>query len=129
MSPKVEWLAASVFRKTSYLSGAGRRGYGTRRASASSPGESSPRFVFSISGDLKYLAKLVIPEVNDFADKPGEYVNKRAIALHLTMINNAMEGLAGERTSVSWADPGLGALWGKINAESAKAYSALARGR
>lgn len=83
-------------------------------------------FVFSVSGDLKYLTKLVIPEVNDYADKPGEYINKRALALHLTMINNAMEGLSGGREYRSWADPSVGALWGKVNAESAKAYAARA---
>jgi len=86
-------------------------------------------FVFGVSGDLKYLTKLVIPEVNDYADRPGEYINKRAIALHLTMINNAMEGLKGSRSYVSWADPELGALWGTTNAESAKSYAAEARAR
>jgi len=84
-------------------------------------------FVFGVSGDLKYLTKLVIPEVNDYAAQPAQYINKRALALHITMINNAMEGLSGGREYVNWSDPALGALWGKVNANSARAYVVEAR--
>ncbi len=81
----------------------------------------------SISGEWPYyMAKLAIPEVNDYEDAPAQYINKRALALHLMMTFNALQGLEGGRERLDWSDPDVRRIWGQLNAESAKAYEALA---
>lgn len=76
-----------------------------------------------------YLAKLAIPQVSDYKDRPGEYINKRALALHLTMTTIALAGTQATVNGVNWLDPKLSDLWGKVNAESALEYAALADGK
>ncbi len=82
-------------------------------------------FVASVAGDfVYYLAKLVCPEVNDYADRPGEYINRRAIALKLRMTDLALQGIAGPPREIDWLDPELANLWGQVNAQSARRYAA-----
>lgn len=81
----------------------------------------------SISGEWPYyMAKLAIPEVNDYEDAPAQYINKRALALHLMMTFNALQGLEGGRERLDWSDPDVRRIWGQLNADSAKQYEKLA---
>jgi len=75
-----------------------------------------------------YMAKLVIPQVNDYKDRPEEYINKRALALHVAMEYVALSEMDGRAPRIDWTDPALSNLWGVTNAENARDYAARADG-
>jgi len=82
----------------------------------------------TLSGTWPYwIAKLVIPSVNDYASDPGSYINRRAMALEIQLYANGFDFMDGKLESMDWTDAQLNRLWGVTNLESARRYSRDAR--
>lgn len=84
-------------------------------------------FVTMLGSWPYFMAKLVIPAVNDYAEEPGTYINRRALALEIHMYSNGLELASGLEKGVDWRDPELTAVWGKINRQAARDYMGRAR--
>ena len=72
------------------------------------------------------MAKLLIPQVNDFQDAPEEYICNRGNSLYLhinhTIFGRVDRANAGQ-PEMNWKEESLSLLWGKVNRESAKKYN------
>lgn len=82
-------------------------------------------FVSDFTSFPYVMCKLLIPQVNNYQDKPEEYIYNRAIALythlHYTLLTRAA-GNVSKSNHIEWNDPELTSLWGKVNKQSAKKY-------
>ena len=84
-------------------------------------------FCVTIGNWPYWFAKLVIPSVNDYADDPATYINRRALALEVQMYVNGLELMDGTQQPLDWRDPAMARVWGAANRESARDYRARAR--
>ena len=73
------------------------------------------------------MAKLLIPEVSDYQDKPNEYIYDRALALyahlHFSLFGRSGHGEVSVN-SMNWATDELTDHFGEVNRASANDYDA-----
>jgi hypothetical protein len=82
-------------------------------------------FVTHFPAFPQIIAKLFIPIVADYQDKPKEYLYIRVLALYLTLYHFGLDKIERNKNNqpeIDWYDEKLTRLWGKINLESAKKY-------
>ena len=81
--------------------------------------------------DFPYLfAKLLIPQVQDYAAEPGVYIYNRALALyvhlHFLYLGRADHSQARTET-IKWTDKKRTRFWGKVNLQNARLYKAAVK--
>ena len=82
-------------------------------------------FVSQIDNYPFWIAKLLIPQVSDYKDRPEEYIYRRALALYTSEHYILFGGRDDKRQgipTINWPDKALTAAWGKANASAAVAY-------
>jgi hypothetical protein len=84
-------------------------------------------FVSSLDDWPYFMAKLVIPSVNDYAAEPSTYIHRRALALQIQMYLLGFGKVDGTWPELDWSDPELTNLWGKLNLKAARDYAARVR--
>jgi len=89
-------------------------------------------FVSSYTYAPFVMVKLLIPSVADHYGESREYIYNRGLALythlHYSFLGRA-DGAASLLNVIDWQDQDLTTLWGEVNLENAREYSATVKAR